>query len=135
MASWRRSPRGRSGLEQPRDRGPHKGQTAKANRLGIEALHIYTDRGFDEGQLDCLEVIAAVAAAAGDHTGALRILLVTTRAREELGSPLFVPDELAQVSDALAIARGGLDPIEVARITLEARDLTLSATALLVQAG
>jgi hypothetical protein len=46
-----------------------------------------------------------------------------------------VPDELAQVTDALATARGELDPIEVERITLEARDLTLSAAAAAVLAG
>jgi len=113
----------------------HGGETAKANRLGVEALHIYTDLGFEEGQLDCLEVIAAAAAAAGDGTLALRLLLVAMRAREELGSPLFVPDEVAQVSDALATARGDLDSSEVERITLEARDLTLSAAAAGVLAG
>jgi predicted ATPase/DNA-binding SARP family transcriptional activator len=112
-----------------------QGQTADASRLGVEALQIYTDLGFDEGQLDCLEVIAAAAAAAGDCTLALRLLLVTMRAREELGSPLFVPDELAQVSDALAIARGGLDTIEIERIALEGRDLTLSAAAALLLAS
>jgi hypothetical protein len=84
-----------------------------------------------------VEVIAAAAATAtaGNCALALRLLLVTIRVREGLGSPLFVPDELAQVTDALATARGELDPSEVERITLEARDLSLSAAVSAVLAG
>lgn len=103
-----------------------QGENTKASGLALEALQLYTDLGFDEGQLDCLEVIGAAAAAAGDSARALRMLVVTVRAREQLGSPLFVADELAQVRDALATARGNLDADDVERITLEARNLTLS---------
>jgi tetratricopeptide (TPR) repeat protein len=104
----------------------HQGETSKAKVLAVEALRLYTDLGFDEGQLDCLEVIAAAAAADGDSGRALRLLVVTIRAREELGSPLFVPDEVTQVREAVATARGDLDLAEVARISAEARDTTLS---------
>jgi predicted ATPase len=104
----------------------HQGETSKAKGLAVEALRLYTDLGFVEGQLDCLEVIAAAAAADGDSGRALRLLVVTIRAREELGSPLFVPDEVTQVREAVATARGDLDLAEVARISAEARDTTLS---------
>lgn len=78
----------------------------------------------------------AAAGAAGDSAWALRLLVVTVRAREELGSQLFVSDELAQVRDALATARGNLDLVDVERITLEARNLTLSdAVARVLVAG
>jgi hypothetical protein len=80
-------------------------------------------------------VIASAAAADGDSGRALRLLVVTIRAREELGSPLFVPDELAQVNDALASARAGLEPDEAARISLGARDLTLSEAVAEILAG
>ncbi len=102
-----------------------RGENTKATGLAVEALQLYTDLGFDEGQLDCLEVIGA-ADAAGDSARALRLLVVTVRAREELGSPLFVSDELAQVRDALATAHGNLSAGDVERITLEARNQTLS---------
>jgi len=113
----------------------HQGETLKANTLAVQALQLYTDLGFNEGQLDCLEVIASAAAADGDSGRALRLLVVTIRAREELGSPLFVPDELAQVNDALASARAGLEPDEAARISLGARDLTLSEAVAEILAG
>ncbi len=103
-----------------------RGETNRALGLAVEALQLYTDLGFDDGQLDCLEVIAAAAVADGDSGRGLQLLAVTTRAREELGSQLFVSDELAQVRDALATARGSLDLPDVERITLEARNLTLS---------
>ncbi len=48
------------------------------------------------------------------------------RAREELGSPLFMPDELAQVEDALAIARGALGEAEFGRLTVRARDVSVA---------
>jgi predicted ATPase/DNA-binding SARP family transcriptional activator len=102
------------------------GEPARARTLAVEALTIYLDLGFDEGQLDCLEVVASAVADEGDSALALRLLLVTVRAREELGAPLFVPDEVAQVSEALAASRGRLDPAEVERITAEAGDASLS---------
>ena len=104
----------------------HRLETERARKLALEALTIYSDLEFDEGQLDCLEVIGAAAAADGDSARALRLLLVTTRAREELGWPLFVPDELAQVRDALALSRDALDAIDVERIAVDARDVTLA---------
>jgi predicted ATPase/DNA-binding SARP family transcriptional activator len=107
-------------------------ETSLARELAIEALRLYTDLGFDEGQLDCLEAIAAIAAATGASGEALRLLNVTMRSREELGSPLFVPDELAQVTDALETARGALDEAEIERISTESHDLTLSDAVLSV---
>jgi len=61
----------------------------------------------------------------GDPERAFRLLSVTTRVREELGSPLFVPDKLAQVHDALSLARGTLDTDSIERIARDAGDLTL----------
>ena len=103
----------------------HRGERERALALALEALRLYTDLGFYEGQLDCLEAIAAVAADEGDPERAFRLLSVTTRVREELGTPLFVPDELAQVHDALSLARGALRPGAIERIALGAGELTL----------
>ncbi|MDQ6747943.1 MAG: tetratricopeptide repeat protein, partial [Candidatus Dormibacteraeota bacterium] len=103
-----------------------RGETRRGRELAVDALRLYTELGFEEGQLDCLEATAALAAADGDATQAVRLLSVTMRAREELGSPLFMPDELAQVEDALAIARGALGEAEFGRLTVRARDVSVA---------
>ncbi|MGI8610078.1 MAG: BTAD domain-containing putative transcriptional regulator [Candidatus Dormibacteria bacterium] len=112
-----------------------RGETDQARGLAVDALRLYTELGFDEGQLDCLEAIAAIAATTGDADQALRLLTVTMRAREELGSPLFAPDELAQVDDALAIARAALEAVDIERITAGARVLALPDAVAAVLAG
>ena len=103
-----------------------RGETGHARDRAIAALRLYTELGFDEGQIDCLEAIAAIAAATGDAHQALRLLSVTTHLREELGSPLFLPDELAQVDDALANARANLAASDIESITTAARTLSLA---------
>ncbi|MFN2464596.1 MAG: BTAD domain-containing putative transcriptional regulator [Candidatus Dormibacteria bacterium] len=107
--------------------GRRRGETDSARGFALEALRLYTELGFDEGQIDCLEVIGAIAADVGDSEMALRLLGLAVRAREELGAPLFVPDELAQVNDALAIARDALDTEVARRVMLEASELSLAA--------
>ena len=102
-----------------------RGDPVRAHALAVEALRLYTELAFCEGQLDCLEAVGALAAEAGDYESALRLLTMTARVRDELGSPLFVADEIAQVRDALAIARTGIDEPSMRRAMVQANDLTV----------
>ncbi len=106
--------------------GRRRGDSERAHELALQAaLQLYTELGFDEGQLDCLEVVAAIAADQGDCERALRLLSVAARAREELGAPLFVPDEIAQVRDAEAATRHAVSKADSERILLEAGDMSV----------
>jgi hypothetical protein len=90
----------------------------------MEALQLYTDLDFDEGQLDCLEVLAALDAVEGRPDRALRTLSVASRRRDDLAAPLFVPDEVTQSAGAVAAARAQLGD-DAERVELDAESATV----------
>src|SRR5262249_27707556 len=65
------------------------GEPERAGRLVGESLELFAELRFDEGQADCLEVLAFQRAAAGDVREALRLLTVADATRERLGAPMF----------------------------------------------
>ena len=89
-----------------------RGEADRARRFILDSLSVYDQLGFAEGQCDCLEILAFIRAAAGDAASALRLLAVADAARERLGAPLFVSDELAARAAAEATIRGALDEDE-----------------------
>jgi predicted ATPase len=105
--------------------GRRTGDLQRARDLSLEALHLYTDLDFDEGRLDCLEMLGVLEADAGRAEPALRMLSVAARRLEELAAPLFVPDEVQQFADATALARTALGPAEAERIQRESQQLTI----------
>jgi predicted ATPase/DNA-binding SARP family transcriptional activator len=105
--------------------GRQTGDATHARENGMEALRLYTALGFDEGKLDCLEVLGALEADAGNAESALRMMCVAGRRREELAAPLFVPDEVTQVAQAERTATTALGTTATARVVAGARDMTV----------
>ncbi len=105
--------------------GRQNGDPAHAREHGMEALRLYTALGFDEGKLDCLEVLGALDADAGNAASALRMVSVAGRRREELAAPLFVPDEVTQSAEAEHTARSALGTAATARVIADSRELTV----------
>jgi hypothetical protein len=103
-----------------------RGETDKVRALAVDALTIYNEMGFDEGKLDCLEVLAAQEADEGRGEIALQLLAVTARMRETLSAPLFVADEQAQRVDADAQARVLLGNAVADSVVKDADELTLA---------
>jgi predicted ATPase/DNA-binding SARP family transcriptional activator len=112
-----------------------RGEADRARGFILEALTTYEQLGFVEGECDCLEVLAFLHAAAGDVATALRLLAVADTARERLGAPLFVSDELAARADAEAAIRSALDSRERAAAAEEAAALDLRDVVLGVLSG
>jgi tetratricopeptide (TPR) repeat protein len=104
-----------------RRRGDAEGGTA----LAIDALRLYSELRFEEGEIDCLEVLAALAVLTGDGLQALRLLTVSGRLRGELGSPLPPGDELEQRIDAERDARLLLGDAEADRVGRESAQTSL----------
>jgi non-specific serine/threonine protein kinase len=103
-----------------------RGETGSVRALAVEALTIYNEMGFDEGKLDCLEVLAAQEADEGRGKIALQLLTVTARMRDTLSAPLFVADEQAQRVDAEQRARMLLGDATADGIVITADELSLA---------
>jgi len=105
-----------------------RGEPEPAARFALEALAVYHQLGFDEGEADCLEVLAFQRAAASPEH-ALELLTVADRARERLGAAMFVPDERAARAAAEAAIGARLDEAARQRVAAAARDRDLHETA------
>jgi predicted ATPase/DNA-binding SARP family transcriptional activator len=102
-----------------------RGEADRARGFILDALAVYDQIRFDEGKCDCLEVLSFLRAAAGDATTAFRLLTVADSARERLGAPLFVSDELAARAAAEATIRAAMDERERAAAAARAADFDL----------
>ncbi|HSR26312.1 MAG TPA: BTAD domain-containing putative transcriptional regulator, partial [Candidatus Eisenbacteria bacterium] len=101
-----------------------RGDAQLASRFVLDALALYDQLGFDEGQADCLEILACQRA--GDRPQlALELFTVADRARERLGAPMFVPDERAARAAAEAAIRRAVDEESRRRIAVAAREREL----------
>ncbi|HXM54896.1 MAG TPA: BTAD domain-containing putative transcriptional regulator [Candidatus Dormibacteraeota bacterium] len=105
-----------------------RGEPAAAQRFVLDALARYRQLGFDEGQADCLEMLAFQRAEA-EPALALELLTVADRARERLGAAMFVPDERAARAAAEAAIGGALDEEGRSRVVATARRLDLQEVA------
>jgi predicted ATPase/DNA-binding SARP family transcriptional activator len=104
-----------------------RGQPEAALRFVMDSLALYHQLGFDEGQADCLEMLACQRAA--DSPGlALELFSVADRARERLGAPMFVPDERAAREVAETAIREALDQEARRRMAAAARGSDLQDT-------
>src|SRR5450631_912122 len=81
---------------------PSRDRRLKTTALSGQArtLRLYSELRFEEGEIDYLEVLAALAMRTGDGLQAMRLLTASGRLRGELGSPLPPVDELEQRIDA-----------------------------------
>src|SRR5262249_21793431 len=89
-------PRGEAGALNNLPIGARRdGDLAESRSLALASLRLYGDLDMVEGQLDVLDLLAAVELAERHPTAALRLLTVAGRERERLGAPLFSLDEIA----------------------------------------
>jgi hypothetical protein len=78
--------------------GPSSNTTALSGQA--RTLRLCSELRFEDGEIDYLEVLAALAMRTGDGLQAVRLLTASGRLRGELGSPLPPGDELEQRIDA-----------------------------------
>jgi hypothetical protein len=107
----------------------------EALRAALDSLAIYGRLSYDEGEADCLEIIACLQAEAGDAAAALRLLVVADGVRERLGAPMLLPDERAARSGAEVAIADALDDMERRRVADEAAGLDLDAVVRELLAG
>jgi tetratricopeptide (TPR) repeat protein len=85
-----------------------RGVFAESRRLCLAALSLYHDLELREGEADVAEAVAYLEVAEGRPERALRLLEAAAMTRQELGAPVFTPDEIADRDAALAAARAML---------------------------
>jgi hypothetical protein len=106
---------------------PSRDRRLKTTALSGQArtLRLYSELRFEEGEIDYLEVLAALAMRTGDGLQAMRLLTASGRLRGELGSPLPPVDELEQRIDAERDARLLIGDAEADRAERESAQTSL----------
>jgi predicted ATPase/DNA-binding SARP family transcriptional activator len=84
------------------------GDLARSPELGLDSLRRCRDIDLAEGQLDMLDALACLDVLEDRPASALRLLAIADRYRAELGTSLYIPDEVADRTDALTTARRAL---------------------------
>jgi predicted ATPase len=104
------------------------GQHELAHRWAVESLRRARESAFSMGMCGALESIACLAVAEGRAEEGLQLLAATEQHRTELGLPVQVPDELADVAHARTTAYEALGPT-ADKIVESAQDLPLEELA------
>lgn len=110
-----------------------RGRLASSRECCLEALRLCVSLGHAEGQVDCLDVVAANEVAEGRHAAGLRLFEVVGAARRRLGLEVSTPDERRDRDAAITLARASLDGEAVAAIesAIGQTDITAAAIAVL----
>jgi hypothetical protein len=89
--------------------------------------------GHAEGQVDCLDVVAAIEVAEGHHAAGLHLFEVVRAARRRLGLEVSTPDERRDRDAAIKLARVSFDGAAIAALEVAASqvDITTAAIAIL----
>ncbi|ONI74256.1 hypothetical protein BWI15_13030 [Kribbella sp. ALI-6-A] len=104
------------------------GQHELAHRWAVESLRRARESAFSMGMCGALESIACLAVAEGRAEEGLQLLAATEQHRTELGLPVQVPDELADVAHARTTAYEALGST-ADKIIESAQDLPLEELA------
>jgi predicted ATPase/DNA-binding SARP family transcriptional activator len=98
------------------------GRLTECRAYCLDALRRYRDLEITDGLADIVEIIAAIEVDEGRPAEGLRLLSVAARTRLEIGTPLTIPDEIADRDDAEHRANLALGatagPIVVAAATI-----------------
>ncbi|MFK4084500.1 ATP-binding protein [Kribbella sp. NPDC020789] len=86
------------------------GDPTRARTRALEALRIARGIGYTTGVLDCLGLLAILAAAEGSYELAVRLLAVSDRQRGEIGAPVLIADRRTAEATAWARCRAALGP-------------------------
>ena len=106
-----------------------RGRLVDARNGCHEALRLCVVLGHAEGQVDCLDVVAAIDVAEGDHAAGLRIFELVGAARRRLGLEVSTPDERRDRDAAIQLARESLGESKVREIEAEASSLDITEAA------
>ena len=83
-----------------------------------------------EGQVDCLDVVAAIDVAEARYAEGLRLFVIVDAARRRLGLEVATPDERHDRDAAIALARVTLDGASIAAIELANATADIATTAI-----
>lgn len=110
-----------------------RGRLSSSRQCCLEALKLCVFLGHAEGQVDCLDVVAAIDVAEGRHAQGLRMFEVVGATRRRLGLEVSTPDERRDRDAAIAHARASLDPEAIATAKAQGgqTDITTAAIAVL----
>ncbi len=106
-----------------------RGRLASSRQGCLDALRRCVLLGHAEGQVDCLDVVAAIDVAEGDMAAGLRLFAVVGAARRRLGLEVSTPDERRDRDAAVARARAALGEARVVAIEAAAASVDITEAA------
>jgi hypothetical protein len=107
-----------------------RGRLEAARPSCLEALRLCVLLGHAEGQVDCLDVVAAIDVAEGRYADGLQLFEIVDAARRRLGLEVSTPDERRDREAAITLARPSLDPETAMAIETAARRVDVTTAAL-----
>ena len=114
-----------------------RGRLESSRECCVEALGMCVALGHAEGQVDCLDVVAAIEVGEGHLAAGLRLFEIVGAARRRLGLEVSTPDERRDREAAVHLARASLDAPAIHEIELASAtvDITVAAIAELEAVG
>ena len=109
-----------------------RGRLTASRECCLEALRLCVVLGHAEGQVDCLDVVAAIEVAEGHPAAGLRLFEVVRAARRRLGLEVSTPDERRDRDAAIKLARVSLDGEAIAALEVAASQVDITAAAIAV---
>ncbi len=106
-----------------------RGRLEISRQRCLEALRHCVALAHAEGQVDCLDVVAAIDVAEGRMAPGLRLFEVVRAARRRLGLEVSTPDERRDRDAAITLARASLDEDAIAAVEVAASQIDLTAAA------
>ncbi len=107
-----------------------RGRLPLARASCVEALRLCVALEHAEGQVDCLDVVAAIDVAEARYAEGLRLFVIVDAARRRLGLEVATPDERHDRDAAIALARVTLDGASIAAIELANATADIATTAI-----
>ena len=107
-----------------------RGRLPVARASCVEALRLCVVLEHAEGQVDCLDVVAAIDVAEARYAEGLRLFVIVDAARRRLGLEVATPDERRDRDAAIALARVTLDGATIAAIELANATADIATTAI-----
>jgi tetratricopeptide (TPR) repeat protein len=106
-----------------------RGCLGDSRQCCAEALRHCVALGHAEGEVDCLDVVAAIDVAEGQMAAGLRLFEVVGAARRRLGLEVSTPDERRDRDSAFTLARASLSEGAIADVEAAASQIDISSAA------
>lgn len=112
-----------------------RGRLASSRQCCVDALRLCVSLGHAEGQVDCLDLVATIEVAEGQHAASLRLFAIVGAARRRHGLQVSTPDERRDREAAITLAWASLDHEAIAAVEAAAGQTDISMAALTVLAA